>query len=196
MDSDSAARMPPPSIRVVHGPDGRLTDAAVAQLRSDGAHACVGQVRVAAPNARAERFADVARPLAPKRLRRRSRRSRVMVIDDEPMMCELVGFMLEPRFEVVTLASARTALEQLRAGAHFDIVLSDLMMPDVSGIDLFRTLSCEQPTLARRMIFMTGGTFTEVMQCFLAELGTEPLLKPFGREVVFDRIAAQLSTPG
>ena len=196
MDSDSAARTPPPSIRVVQGPDGRLTNASAAQLRSDGVLACDAKARLATPHMRAERWADVARPLAPKRLRRRSRRSRVLVIDDEPMMCELVGFMLEPRFEVVTLSSARTALEQLRAGAHFDILLSDLMMPDVSGMDLFHTLLLEQPPLARRMIFMTGGTFTEVMQCFLAELGTEPLLKPFGREVVFDRIAAQLSTPG
>ena len=195
MDSDSAAPTPP-SICVVHGREGRLTDASTVQLRTDGAVTCDDRARLATPHLREEPFVRGAPSLAPKRLRRRDRRSRVLVIDDEPMMCELVGYMLEPRFEVVTLSSARTALEQLRGGAQFDIVLSDLMMPDLSGMDLFRVLTREQPGLARRMIFMTGGTFTEVMDCFLVELGSAPLLKPFGRDLVFERIAAQLAVPG
>jgi CheY-like chemotaxis protein len=132
---------------------------------------------------------------APKRLHHPRLRSRVLVVDDEPLMRELVGYMLEPEFEVVMLEGGRAALAHLEGGAHFDVLLSDLMMPDISGVDLFRALVGERPALARRIIFMTGGTFTDGMGAFLRELGAEPLLKPFSRDEVLRRVGAQLGLP-
>ncbi|MET0339998.1 MAG: response regulator [Polyangiales bacterium] len=185
MDSDSPAFVPTSSICVVRGHEGHLTISAP--------ESAPRPKHLSSSHAGPTRFADVARPLAPKRLRRLNRKSRVLVVDDEPMMCELVGYMLEPKFEVVCLPSGRAALDQLRAGARFDVLLSDLMMPDISGIDLFRALLLEQPSLAKRMIFMTGGTFTDVMDRFLEEVGVDPLMKPFGRDLVYERVDAQLA---
>lgn len=192
MDSDSAARSPAPPFCVTHGDDGRLTSTTTCACSTSDAPQ-TGVRRLVASYTGIAGASDAVRPLAPKRLRRPDRRSRVLVVDDEPMMCELVGFMLEPRFEVLCLSSGREALAKLRAGERFDVVLSDLMMPEVSGIDLFRVLVHEQPALAKRMIFMTGGTFTELMDRFLEEVGAAPLMKPFGRELVYERVNAQLA---
>lgn len=115
-------------------------------------------------------------------------RIRMMVIDDESLICDLVAGMLEEQMEVVAFASPREALAALRNDPSFDVILTDLMMPDLSGMDLHHTLERERPALARRMLFMTGGSFTARSQSFCARLDRKPLLKPFGVDELLEQI--------
>lgn len=205
MDSDSAARSSSPFVFVAEDTEVRLkipprlpTEATRREaMRASMGHpehvsAQMTRVRVAAFQKPELHTRRVVIP-APKRLRRPLPKRRVLVVDDEPIMRELIGFMLEPEFEVIMLEDGCAALECVRSNDHFDVVLSDLMMPELSGMELFQALDRERPDVARRMIFMTGGTFTEAMGSFLSELGATPLLKPFNRDDVHSRIAAQLA---
>jgi len=108
-----------------------------------------------------------------------SRRVRVLVVDDEANLRSSLAQILSIEHEVEEEASARAVLSRVRKGARWDVVLCDLMMPDMSGIDLFAALEREAPELARRTVFLTGGAFTTRAQEFLARVRNPRLEKPF-----------------
>jgi CheY-like chemotaxis protein len=87
----------------------------------------------------------------------RQMRGRVLVVDDEPMARRGIARLLRDQHDVETAGSAAEALERLRAGAEFDAILSDVMMPGGSGLDLLGALLTEFPPCADRVVFMTGG---------------------------------------
>jgi CheY-like chemotaxis protein len=81
--------------------------------------------------------------------------------------------------EVVTLGAAAAALEQIRRGERFDVVLCDLMMPQMTGMELHEALIALDPALAHRMVFITGGAFTERASEFLRTVPNACVEKPF-----------------
>jgi len=96
--------------------------------------------------------------------------------------------------EVVATTEARHALEQLRQGQRFDVILCDLMMPHMSGMELYRVLQEQFPALTRRVVFMTGGIFTDTARTFIAQAPNPTIEKPFDRdhlEAVLSRIASE-----
>jgi signal transduction histidine kinase len=107
-----------------------------------------------------------------------SRKARVLVIDDEPLIARILQRGLS-RHQVVVAAEARDALARIQRGETFDIILCDLMMPDVSGIDVHEFLAREYPAVASRMVFMTGGAFTSKARQFLSTVPNERIDKPF-----------------
>jgi signal transduction histidine kinase/CheY-like chemotaxis protein len=106
-------------------------------------------------------------------------RGRVLVVDDEPALASALARSIERDHDVVVLSSGREALELLRRDDAFDVILCDLIMPQVTGMDLYEQLSRQTPALADRIIFMTGGTFTSRAREFLAKVGNPALDKPF-----------------
>jgi CheY-like chemotaxis protein len=115
-----------------------------------------------------------------------------MIIDNEPLMLTALARMLEPEHEVAAFASAREALERLRAGDRFALILCDLMMPEMTGMELHETLAREAPELAERMVFLTGGAFTEAARVFLDGTHRPWLEKPFEPGTLRARIRALL----
>jgi CheY-like chemotaxis protein len=107
------------------------------------------------------------------------RRGSVLVIDDEPMVVGLVRRMLSRVHEVTAATSVHQALDHLSAGDRYDVILCDLMMPEMSGIDLHAELSRVYPDEANRMVFMTGGAFTSGARAFLDRVGNPWVEKPF-----------------
>ncbi len=107
------------------------------------------------------------------------RRGRILVVDDEPMVSKSIQRALSRRHEVVCEAAAKAALIRLRRGEQFDLVICDLMMPDVTGMELHAELSKTHPALASKMVFITGGAFTERGQAFLTAVPNRRLEKPF-----------------
>lgn len=106
---------------------------------------------------------------------------RVLIVDDDRPVAAAVALALED-CDVVVAGSGREALQILRCDQNFDVVLCDLMMPEISGMDLFEAIAAEMPTLAARFTFMTGGTFTERAASFLRKVPNERVLKPFSAE--------------
>jgi CheY-like chemotaxis protein len=121
-----------------------------------------------------------------------ARRGRVLVVDDDLQVCRLIARLLEPEHEVVTVVSAAQALDLIRGGERFDIVLCDLVMPQMTGMDLHAELTRAVPGMAEKMVFMTGGAFDDKASDFLDSVPNAQVLKPFCRttlrQLVQDRI--------
>lgn len=83
-------------------------------------------------------------------------RLRILVVDDEPAILRAVSRTLN-QHAVVCCATASQALEQVRQDAAFELVLCDVMMPEMTGPELKKRLQLQHPQLARRLVFSTGG---------------------------------------
>jgi PAS domain S-box-containing protein len=107
------------------------------------------------------------------------RRGRVLVIDDEPMMVKVIVRTLGNDHEIVTVLAAKEAIDMIAAGQRFHVILCDLMMPHITGMDLYAEVLRSAPEQAKRIIFLTGGAFTSRMRAFLDEVENLCLEKPF-----------------
>jgi PAS domain S-box-containing protein len=128
----------------------------------------------AAPLASEER-PDPPQPAAPAR----GRRGRVLVVDDEPAVGSAIRRVLSPDHEVRVMTRAEEAREALERGERFDVILCDLMMPQMTGMELHAALERVAPDQARRMVVLTGGAFTEGGRAFLARVALPLVEKPF-----------------
>jgi CheY-like chemotaxis protein len=117
---------------------------------------------------------------------------RILIVDDEPMIGTTLRVLLSDDHDVVLAESGRDARERLEQDT-FDLVLCDLMMPGVSGMDLHRWLSNRSPTLARRMVFMTGGVFTDEARDFLDGVPNPRIEKPFDTKQLLRLIQEELA---
>jgi len=109
-------------------------------------------------------------------------RVRMLVVDDEPWIITGLRRALGRGLELVAVHSGREALERLAMDDAFDVILCDLMMPDQTGMDVHAHLVRTRPDLAERLIFMTGGTYTQRAREFLATVTHPRLEKPFEAE--------------
>jgi CheY-like chemotaxis protein len=107
------------------------------------------------------------------------RRGRVLVVDDEAMIRRSIARSLGTQHDVTTAASGREALELLVAGERFDMIFCDLMMPEMTGMELHAVLMMTAPEQASHMVFLTGGAFTESARRFLSDVPNVALDKPF-----------------
>jgi PAS domain S-box-containing protein len=118
--------------------------------------------------------------IAEKRPLVASRHGRVLVVDDEPFVVSAIQIILARTHDFVGVASGAEALKILEYDDRFDVILCDLMMQQGSGMDLYNAIARRQPELARRMLFMTGGAYTQHAQRFLAAVPNPCIEKPFG----------------
>ena len=108
----------------------------------------------------------------------RPRRARVLAIDDEPMLVTAYQRMMRKTHDIVPIVGGEAALELLRTDRAFDVILCDLVMPMVSGIDVYRSVEQTYPELAKRFIFLSGGAYTPSARAFLEASGARCLDKP------------------
>ncbi len=110
--------------------------------------------------------------------------SRVLMVDDEPALGRSTQLLLAPQHDVVPVTTARDALARLAAGERFDVILCDLMMPEMSGIEFHDHIARTAPEYLGRIVFMTGGAFTDEARAFLASVGRPHIEKPFSETVL------------
>ncbi len=113
-----------------------------------------------------------------------TRRGRILVIDDEPMVAVAVGRMLRAHHDVMAMTDAREALALLTAGEVYDLIFCDLMMPNLSGIEVYELVKATSSPMASKIVFMTGGAFTATAQDFLRQHGNTHVTKPFTAETI------------
>ncbi|MEM7158819.1 MAG: ATP-binding protein [Myxococcota bacterium] len=117
-------------------------------------------------------------------------RQRVLIIDDDKMVGNTLRRLLSNR-DVMVARSGREGVEVLRANDQFDVVLCDLMMPEISGMDVYDLVNAERPDLAARFVFMTGGAFTDRARAFLDKVGNPRLEKPFDAKTLHAVLAGE-----
>ena len=105
-------------------------------------------------------------------------RPRVLVVDDEPLICDVLRMMLEDDHDVVTATSGAQAQHVVDTEPPFDAILCDLMMSGVSGIDLHAWLKSTHPELVERVVYMTGGVYTALAQQFVDAIPNRFISKP------------------
>ncbi len=106
-------------------------------------------------------------------------RSRLLIVDDDPLVGTSLRRVLSREHDVTVEIGAREALGRLQAGEHYEVILCDLMMPDMTGMELHGEIARIAPPLADRMVFLTGGAYTAQAREFLAAVPNPRLQKPF-----------------
>lgn len=114
----------------------------------------------------------------------------LLVIDDEPMMLRAIERLLGSEYEVVSSTDPAAAVASVRAGARFDAIVCDMMMPMMSGVDVYDTIRALDPDQARRIVFMTGGAFSKLAVAFLESVDNPRVDKPVDRASLRDAIRA------
>jgi CheY-like chemotaxis protein len=110
---------------------------------------------------------------------RSSERLRVLVVDDERSIGTSLKILLRDDHDVEAVTRAADALERLSGGAAYDVILCDLMMPEMSGMAFYDAVHALWPALAPRVVFLTGGAFTAASRDFLERVPNPRLEKPF-----------------
>jgi signal transduction histidine kinase/ActR/RegA family two-component response regulator len=113
-----------------------------------------------------------------------ARRGRVLVVDDDPSVAQSVKRLLRGEHDVDVRTSAREALDLVAAGERFDAILCDLIMPNMTGMDLHAALTRVAPDQASRLIVLTGGAFTARARQFLDAVKNVRIEKPFDPEAL------------
>jgi CheY-like chemotaxis protein len=110
---------------------------------------------------------------------------RVLVIDDEAAVGRTIQRLLGEQYEVVVLTAGSDAIDLLVGkAADFDLILCDLTMPDITGMDVYTRTVQARADVGQRFVFMTGGTFSPRARDFLDQIPNERIDKPFDLQTV------------
>jgi CheY-like chemotaxis protein len=120
---------------------------------------------------------------------------KALVVDDQPMVGKAIRRMLAG-FDVTVVGDAREAFTRVEHGERFDVIISDLTMPFMNGMDLHAALARIAPEQVARMILMTGGAFTPQTRAFFDEVRCPTLEKPFERAALLAAIERLLELRG
>ena len=120
---------------------------------------------------------STAADMAPPEVATTTRR-RILVIDDEIEVGQAVRRILRRQHDVDAVQRAEVALSLL-ASTAYDVILCDVMMPEMSGMELYARLEKEMPHLLPRVVFISGGAFSPEAREFLLRHGASSVDKPF-----------------
>jgi C4-dicarboxylate-specific signal transduction histidine kinase/ActR/RegA family two-component response regulator len=128
-------------------------------------------------------------------------RARVLIVDDDAMVGRSLQRSLSREHDVALVKCGRDALQCMDSGERFDVILCDLMMPELTGMDVYAEVARRDPLQAKRMVFVTGGAFSEQTRRFLEQTPNPVFEKPVDfkalRKVIQKlRASAAERTPG
>jgi DNA-binding NtrC family response regulator len=123
----------------------------------------------------------------------RPRYTRVLVIDDEELLAQMLHRVLSEEFDVTTTSEPAQALDWLASGDWFDVILCDVMMPSMNGVELRNRVDMVRPDLAARIVFMTAGSPWAYR--LLETVPNTVIEKPVELEVLRELIRRRSSVP-
>lgn len=120
-----------------------------------------------------------------------TRQYRIMVVEDEEELQHLMTDALTPLFDVHCYPNGREACNNIDT-CGWDLIISDLRMPEMDGMELYREVLKRNPGLEKRFLFVTGDTYDREVKQFLEETGVTYIRKPFRikefREIVHGKV--------
>lgn len=114
---------------------------------------------------------------------------RLLVVDDEVLVARTLRRVLAADYHVDGDTTAGDALARFRKGERFDVVLVDVILPDLDGRELFRQIGEIDAAQASRVLFITGTSTDENILRFLATAPVGWLTKPFSIQTLRDELA-------
>jgi len=145
------------------------------------------------PAKEAPRAAPEVEPAAPAASDEPERHGHVLIVDDEVAFANSLRRLLKSEHQVSIVANGREALARVQAGERFDVILCDLMMPEMTGSDLYAQLTELAPDQASRIIFITGGAFSPTSQLFLERVPNTCFEKPCDIQKLRSAIRQQIA---
>jgi CheY-like chemotaxis protein len=126
------------------------------------------------------------------------RRARVLVVDDEPLVAESLRLVLSGEFSVTATTDPNEALKSISGGETYDVILCDVMMPQMNGIELRDRIAADAPDQAARIVFVTGGILIPHVRSLLETVPNAWIEKPIDleglRDLVRRRVRADAAT--
>ena len=119
------------------------------------------------------------------------RDSRILVVDDEEHVAQVLGDLLEELGARVEITHSARAARGLLARERFDLITLDVIMPGESGVDLWRELHAEDPSMAARVVFVTGNVDPSI-QAAVDSTGRPVLAKPYTFKALRTLVANEL----
>jgi CheY-like chemotaxis protein len=114
--------------------------------------------------------------------------ARILVVDDDADILDVITHALRPAHQVVTASNGLDAIAGIKEGDRFDVILSDVQMPELDGVELYIELLASVPEQAQRIVLISSGG--EVAQTLRVAADRPYLEKPFEmarlRELVAD----------
>jgi CheY-like chemotaxis protein len=120
---------------------------------------------------------------------------KALLIDDEPAISGLMQRSLRKTWDVTIASSAASALDLIKV-QPFDVVVCDLMMPEMTGMEFAERLAELNPSLRARTLFLTGGAATVEAETFLARADVRHLTKPLRMADLDTALHGMLPTGG
>jgi len=116
---------------------------------------------------------------------------RILVVDDEFLINELLirGLEHNHNWSVVAEREAMVARKRIFSDEKFDIIILDILLPDLNGMVLFREIEEKLPLLAHKVVFITGGLLIPAVEAFLETIDNRVIEKPFTFEEIEEAIA-------
>jgi CheY-like chemotaxis protein len=105
-------------------------------------------------------------------------RRRLLIVDDDELVARSLARALRRDHEVVVSSSGAEAMTRLASDDNFNLVLSDIMMSDMGGIELFDRIERDYPDLSGHVMLMTGGLLTDEAKAFQRMHPDRVLTKP------------------
>jgi CheY-like chemotaxis protein len=130
-------------------------------------------------------------PVAPMVVDSPRGRGHVLAIDDDPRVGKVLARMLTQEHEALVLTSAQEALDHLTLGERFDLILCDIVMPQMTGMDFYNRIGSIAPELAERVVFITGGGHMPCIEAFLSQPTIRWMDKPFPPLEEFRRVVQE-----
>jgi CheY-like chemotaxis protein len=128
-------------------------------------------------------------------VQREHKKGRILVVDDEPGVRILLDRALtRDGHTVVTVADAGSAKDKLDAGEAYDVIITDVRMPGMNGIELYSRVVEQKPEMKNRIIFVTGDVMGMDIRTFLAQNKLPYLAKPFNIEAIKQQVSSIMET--
>jgi len=122
-------------------------------------------------------------------------RARILLVDDDPMITQLITDMLSlDEYDVETAPNGVAALEKVQ-GRRYDLILTDLHMPELDGAGLYRELTRRQAHPPRKIVFLTGTAGESEAHRLVQETGLPVLRKPFNVVDLLELVQKTLGSP-
>ena len=118
---------------------------------------------------------------------------KILLVEDEPVVGRLFARVLDAEgFDVDFVQDGQKAVEAIKNN-RYDLCVSDIRLPGLTGIQLYKLLKKDQHELQLKMIFITGDTMNVKVQSFLQESGIPYLTKPFTPKDLVKKVKANLT---